>query len=229
VELERSNISRRIARIGIIKIIPATPQIEAPRSRPRKVTKAVIDSVLPTFKVDLKYRVEGMKNELTKNFSNDTSAKKKLIEFFNSVVNENFTLLYNNGVKSNYARYGVTGPYNQTSDIQTLVNNITNKIISTLESNFIYDNALKVYINKGNINKVKKESAEVLRMAFSKLNRLIFASDRGLRNDIRDKMGRCPNGDYNLILNPDGLTQYYVLSYYETKESELFNKLNKYV
>ena len=219
----------RLTESDLIRVVNKVIKEQKTDCQPRKVTKAVIDSVLPTFKVDLKSRVEGMKNELTKNFSNDTSAKKKLIEFFNSVVNENFTLLYNIGVKSNYAIYGVSGPYNQTADIQTLVNNITNKIISTLESNFIYDNTLKVYSNKGNINKVKKESAEVLRMAFSKLNRLIFASDRGLRNDIRDKMGRCPNGDYNLILNPDGLTQYYVLSYYETKESELFNKLNKYV
>jgi hypothetical protein len=219
----------RLTESDLIRVVNKVIKEQKTDCQPRKVTKAVIDSVLPTFKVDLKPRVEGMKNELTKNFSNDTSAKKKLIEFFNSVVNENFTLLYNIGVKSNYARYGVTGPYNQTSDIQTLVNNITNKIISTLESNFIYDNALKVYINKGNIKKVKEESSEVLRMAFSKLNRLIFASDKGLRSDIMDKMGRCPNGDFNLIENPDGLTQYYVLSYYETKESELFNKLNKYV
>lgn len=219
----------RLTELDLVRLVNEVIKEQKTDCQPRKVTKVVIDSTLPNFKADLKSRVEGMKSELTKNFSNTTSAKKKLIEFFNSVVNENFTLLYNIGVKSNYARYGITGPYNQTTDIQTLVNNITNKIISTLDSNFIYNNALKVYINKGNIKKVKEESSEVLRMAFSKLNRLILISDRGLRNNIMDKMGRCPNGDFNLIKSPDGLKQYYVLSYYETKESELFNKLNKYV
>jgi hypothetical protein len=207
----------RLTELDLVRLVNEVIKEQKTDCQPRKVTKVVIDSTLPNFKADLKSRVEGMKSELTKNFSNTTSAKKKLIEFFNSVVNENFTLLYNIGVKSNYARYGITGPYNQTADIQTLVNNITNKIISTLDSNFIYNNALKVYINKGNIKKVKEESSEVLRMAFSKLN------------NIMDKMGRCPNGDFNLIESPDGLKQYYVLSYYETKESELFNKLNKYV
>lgn len=196
----------------------------------RKVTKSVIDSVLPSFKIDLKSRVEDMKSSLLKDFSTDTAANKKLIEFFNSVLNENFNMLYNIGVRTNYARFGVTGPYDQTTDVQTLVNNITNKIISTLESNFIYDNALKAYITKGNINQVKEQSSNVLEKAFSKLNRLILHySDYGLRNHIRDKMGTCKNGDYNLIMNPDGVRTYYVLSYYDIKKSELFNYLNKYV
>jgi hypothetical protein len=219
----------RLTESDLVRLVNEVIKEQKTDCQPRKVTKVMIDSVLPTFKTDLKSRIEGMKSDLTKNFSNATSAKKKLIEFFNSVVNENFTLLYNIGVKSNYARYGISGVYNQTSDIQTLVNNITNKIISTLDSNFIYNNALKVYINKGNIKKVKEESSEVLRMAFSKLNRLILVSDRGLRSNIMDKMGRCPNGDFNLIESPDGLKLYYVSSYYETKESELFNKLNEYV
>lgn len=195
----------------------------------RKVTKSVIDSVLPSFKIDLKSRIEKMKSGLLEDVSTDKASHKKLVEFFNSVLDENFNLLYNIGVRSNYARFGVTGPYDQTTDVKTLVNNITNKMISTLESNFIYNNLLKVYITKGNINQVKKQLSDVLEMSFRKLNRLIIYSDRGMTFDIQNKMGRCKNGDYNLIMNPDGIKPYYVSDYYDTKKSELFNRLNKYV
>jgi hypothetical protein len=65
-------------------------------------------------------------------------------------------------------------------------------------------------------------------MAFRKLNLLLLHSDRGLKSDISDKM-RCKNGEFNLIMNPDGVNTYPVLTYYDTKKSELFNYLNKYV
>jgi hypothetical protein len=192
-----------------------------------KITKNMIDSFLPEIKSELKSRIEGLKKRILSNV--DSSMSKKFIEIFNDSVNENFSLILDIGFKTNYARFGVTGPYDPTSDAQRLVNNIVNKIKSKLESNLLYKAGLKVYINKKNINDVKKMSGDDLTMSFRELNRLLLTTDYGLRNDIRDKVGRCPDGEFKVLTYNNNYKEYRVGEYYNTKKSELFKILDSYV
>jgi hypothetical protein len=193
-----------------------------------RITKNMIDSFLPKIKDELKSRIEGLKKEILSKV--DSSLSKKILEIFNNSINENFNLILNIGLKINYAKFGVTGPYNSTSDIQTLVNNIVNKIKSNLTSNLLYKAMLKVYIDKKNINDVKKMTDDSLTMSFRELNRLLLSVIYGFRNEVQEKVGRCPNGEeYKVLVFNKNYTQYSVGSYYDTIKSDLFKILDSYV
>lgn len=196
--------------------------------QPRKVTKQVIDSVLPEYKNDLSSSVRELQSSLVEDFSK-TASDRKIIDIFNKAIAENFNLLYTVGVKSCYANYGISGPYNQTADVQAIVNNLINKVISTIDSNFVYRQALKMYINKNNINAIKEEFSNILLISFRELNRLLLKSEYGLDSMIENKMGRCSNGEYNLVYNKKATTEYRVLSYYRTKLVDLNKKLDSFV
>ena len=42
-------------------------------------------------------------------------------------------------------------------------------------------------------------------------------------------MGRCSNGESNLITNPNGTVDYGVMSYYEIKLNDLYKKLEEFI
>lgn len=195
---------------------------------PRIVTKPVIDSVLPQYKSELTSRINGLKSLTIKKLGK-SSTDRKVIDIFNSTVSENFNLVYGIGLKTSYANYNLSGPYNQTRDIQMLVNNIINKIISTIDDNFLYRQALKAYINKDNIKQIRGVFSDILKVSFRELNRILLSAEFVLQNMIEEKMGKCPNGEYNVPYNKRATTEYRIMEYYNTKLLDLYKKLNEFV
>lgn len=196
---------------------------------PRRPTKPVVDSILPAFKNELLNSIKTLQGSLAKKITSGGATDKKLVSLFNEAVSENFNLLYGIGVKSAYANYGLSGPYNQTADVQALVNNLIDKVISTIDSNFVYRQALKAYINKNNIRQIKEGFSDVLLMSFRELNKLLLRSEYGLTNMVEEKMGKCPNGEYNVPYNKNATTEYRVITYFPTKITGLNKKLDTFV
>ena len=170
-----------------------------------------------------------MVETLTKKYLDEDSLSKEIGELAISTINENFNLIYRIGVKNNYARYKIGGAYDKTSDIQSLVNNVINKVISSIDSNFVKKQMVNYYITKENIDEVKKDAKNILYQSFLNLHRIMLKSDLGLKSNIREKMGRCSNGESNLITNPNGTVDYGVMSYYEIKLNDLYKKLEEFI
>ena len=196
---------------------------------PKQVTKDIVDSVLPSFKNELKSRFSDLKNYLSKKYVNSDSLSKEISSIVSSEIGNSFNLIYLIGVKSAYASFNIGGQYNQTNDVKKLVDNIFNKLVSVIDSSFTKRQMLKYYVDKDNIDDIKKQTAKVLLEIFRELNRMLLKSEYGLTSMIQEKMGKCSNGDYRAKLNPKGTVEYRVLSYYETKLDSIYKLLDQYV
>jgi hypothetical protein len=196
-----------------------------------KVPKNTIDSLLPKLQSELKSKLEEITRDVFKQKNSiDSKIMKILIGGYDDLISQNFNSLLDIGVKTNYARFGVTGPYDQTSDIRKLVDNLKNTINSKLDSSLLLRGAANLYINKKNIDQVKKESVYSLSQILHSLNRLLLTADYRLRNEIFDKIGRCPNGEeFKAWRNNDMVKQYRIFSERDRLKSEIFSKLDKYV
>jgi hypothetical protein len=198
---------------------------------PRIVTKQMIDSFLPEHRIALREKIELEKNELLERLS--AESEKKMVDVaFASLINETFNLVYSIGVKTNYARFNFSPHYDQTSDTKKVIDNITAKLISKLESSYIFNTALKVFITKDNLNDVKKVLSRVLTMIVDRVAILVHFSDEELFKKIIDKVGGfsesypyCPITTFR----PSNLTRYNARKYQPVKELQLFVKLNEYV
>ena len=219
----------RLTEDDLTRIVKRVIEEQPTPCPPRQVTKPIVDSILPVFKNELTTYINDMVEILTKKYSDEDSLSKEMSELAISTINENFNLIYRIGVKNNYARYKIGGAYDKTSDIQSLVNNVINKVISSIDSNFVKKQMVNYYITKENIDEVKKEAKNILYQSFLNLHRIMLKSDYGLKSKIMDKMGRCPNGEYNLITNPNGTVDYGVMSYYEIKLNDLYKKLEEFI
>jgi hypothetical protein len=214
--------------IGLVKRVINEEEKNCPQNK--RVTKNMIDSFLSKHKMELKSYIENNRRERAESLSIEA---KKFLDIAYDCLMENFNLLYNIGLKSSYARFGFIPPYDQTSDVQKLVDNIVNKLLSTIESNFVYDNFLELYINKDNINRIAKLVEQAIDLFFDEISKFVNFSEHNLFWKIMNKMRELfPKFDYGCginNLNPDSLTYYNPRKYSESKKPQIIKKLYQYV